>query len=291
MTSAKEAPTSSIRVEIRGVDPILGVKPTHADLVFNIDGKEFRIIGYPYNAQTGMPTMHGSGAEVFTQDHRLKAMVTPNSPDVASGWEGHFHGSKENHIETQTLFTGDSASVLERFAKALKAVDHINKSDISYHAVGLIVPGQNSNSVVGTVLHAIGLEYKPTDPSHSAHGNNRILTPHGWDPGYNGLADQIRVGGGLPENVRSELNTIIETSALFAITDRMKFVQNTCASLAATKTEIDMSALCAANTGFVSRDTNPEVSGTKLESLAQETVGQTVQQRQKASPPHPAARL
>lgn len=138
---------------------------THFEIAFRLpNGKIFKALnGDPYDRDTGQRV------ESFDNDHTLR---------VSTGFY------KGNDPDIIPVFSGTGREVMQKFGQALETGVIINGQNLEYRAFGLGEPGQNSNSVVATLLKAMGLKFPPAAEAYNAPGSERILLPASWQPSY-----------------------------------------------------------------------------------------------------------
>jgi len=90
-------------------------------------------------------------------------------------------------IATTTVYAGSAAEVLEKLGIATTASHYINKQNIDYIAVSPMTDAQNSNSVTGTLMRAMGLRMPQALESLWSPGLRRNLLPDDFKTGYDNI--------------------------------------------------------------------------------------------------------
>jgi len=96
------------------------------------------------------------------------------------------HADRYKPEEAQ-IFSGSQAEVEARLGKMTQAGHYINDQNLSYVPFGILRHGQNSNSVVRTLVEAAGLSYPQKIRDLFTPGENRTLLPQNWKNAFNAL--------------------------------------------------------------------------------------------------------
>jgi hypothetical protein len=282
---SKKDDDAEILVSTSGFSSIAGAPASHSTIYFTIGNTVYALGGFPFEAATGARI-----SATATGDFRIKAVVSgyqneasskaDGSPD-ATGEAPSGQGSKDQsgftNPQNHVIFRGSKADVMERLAKALEAAEYINMKDMEYASIGVIVPGQNCNSVTNSLVSAMGLKHGlPDTPwlgvaarvvglteesadTRIADGKDRNLMPTDWRSRFDGLADRIRLNGGqLPPEDAQAFKRLLVGNRQEAISQQMVEYNQACkdsrklADLLGPDSErVDLSALCTRNNGFV----------------------------------------
>lgn len=141
------------------VNPIIA----HHEIVFvNPDGQEICLNGEAWNRRTAETNI-----TAFFEESTLRASVT-NTGMKHSGME---------LIAQGVAWEGSVEEWEKMYINSAEIVSFINEQNLDYHPFGIISEGQNSNSVVSTVLEGLKLNYPPEIQDINAPGSDRILLP------------------------------------------------------------------------------------------------------------------
>lgn len=144
---------------VDAIEPVIA----HNEIVFvNPDGQEICLNGEGWNRETAQTDI-----TAFFKDSTLRASITS---------AGMKHAGLEL-IEEGVAWEGNVKEWEEMYLKSAEISSFINDQNLDYHPVGIVSEGQNSNSVVSTILKGLKLNYPAAIQSLNAPGSDRILLP------------------------------------------------------------------------------------------------------------------
>lgn len=90
-------------------------------------------------------------------------------------------------IETRA-FTGSKEDVQNKLEQMVQAAHYLNDQNLSYVPFAVFRNGQNSNSVVRTLVEAAKIDYPQAVKDLFTPGENRTILPRNWKDAFNALA-------------------------------------------------------------------------------------------------------
>lgn len=217
--------------------------------MFNINGEETIIEGGPVDAKHGY--MAAKSQDPLT-NHFLKAVI--NYPGSVEEIATDAHKGEPGYAST-TIFRGDPSKLTEMLAIAVDASHYINAQQINYIPLAPFVAAQNCNTVVGTLVKAMGLpSYDSVSPTHSAPGHDRMLLPSGWESQFKGIGHTIQRTGDMPDRQRSVFERKKNGLRIEEVGAATVIYGEECS-------KIDMGSLCKAKAGFFNPERQPERYG------------------------------
>lgn len=176
-------PEYSIEVrsyELHGATPF--TKPAvHNELVFLQNGK-------PVAAFNGDPYARETGAIAYPSlSNRDTLRVSAYIDGTTRAEDPH---NPFRVTATGTVFTGGKAEFAELLGRATDAAHSINNSSVDYVMLSIGFTPQNSNSAVGTMLQAMGLQPPASLNGVWSPGGGRSLLPQDFQSSFTGIAAQ-----------------------------------------------------------------------------------------------------
>lgn len=222
------------------------IRAVHPQIVFNINGEETIIEGGPVDAKHGY--MAAKSQDPLT-NHFLKAVI--NYPGSVEEIATDAHKGEPGYAST-TIFRGDPSKLTEMLAIAVDASHYINAQQINYIPLAPFVAAQNCNTVVGTLVKAMGLpSYDSVSPTHSAPGHDRMLLPSGWESQFKGIGHTIQRTGDMPDRQRSVFERKKNGLRIEEVGAATVIYGEECS-------KIDMGSLCKAKAGFFNPERRPD---------------------------------
>lgn len=160
----------TISIKTYRVTDIPGLEndPVHHEIVFrNPDGYEIAFNGNPHDRESG----YRQGISLHGRD-TLRVMAEHGTMEDRD-FSNQFPAVGEEIIHA----TQDPDEALVKMGKAMEAGRLINAQNMDYVIMDVFEPGQNSNSVVNTIVKAMGLEIPDEVREHWAPGIDRNLLP------------------------------------------------------------------------------------------------------------------